>query len=80
MGKLVNYGSYMKCSDGTADKAYSLLLEQAAQMVFWLMQADVGLLSIRKAEFIRKGAGTKNQTIGYKMVCEIGGREACTQQ
>lgn len=79
MGKLVTYGSYVRCSDKTADRAYSLLLEQAVQMVFWLMQSEIGVVSIYSAEFVRKGEGTKNQTIGYKLVCEVEGGEDETE-
>lgn len=73
MGRLVTYGSYVRCSDKTADRAYSLLLEQAVQMVFWLMRSGVDVLSIQQAEFVRKGKETGNQTIGYKLVCEMEG-------
>lgn len=79
MGRLVTYGSYIRCSDKTTDKAYSLLLEQAVQMVFWLMRSGVDVLSIQKAEFVRKGTGTRDQTIGYKMVCEIEGGDDETE-
>lgn len=72
-GRLVTYESYVRCSDKTADKTYNLLLEQAVQMVFWLMRSEIGVVSIYSAEFVRKGEGTKNQTIGYKLVCEVKG-------